>query len=138
MIGREVNLTWRDDVRQYRPNIAAIVRIENQVRIATGRPDFGIADLLTRIDKDPVMFAIVWGTMLNDAGFDVPGGAKPQDAAEAWHQACWDTLTSGAVDKTVQRDIESARDTIIAMVAPSIDLGKSPAPRSSKSSAARK
>jgi hypothetical protein len=128
-IARDIDLTWRGDVRPFTPTIQSIVKIENVVRKATERPDFSIADVMLRLDRDPVVFAAVWGTMLHIAGHDRDAGVKDADAVEWWYQQAWIAITNAAVDPVAIADLTSARDVIVKMVAPSVDLGKQAAPR---------
>jgi hypothetical protein len=136
-ITREIDLTWQGASKPFAPTITSIVRIENAVRKATERPDFSIAEVLMRLDKDPVMFAVVWGSMLTLAGHELPDGVSPADAMEHWYQEAWQALTSAATDKIAMQDLTSARDVIYQMVAPTVDLGKPAAPPA-KAAGARK
>jgi hypothetical protein len=137
-IAREIDLTWQGASKPFVPSITSIVRIENAVRKATERPDFSIAEVLMRIDKDPVMFAVVWGAMLTLAGHVAPEDVKPADTMEYFYQGAWEALTKGVSDPHAMQDLTSARDAIFQMVAPSVDVGKPPAPLVVASGAAKK
>lgn len=128
-ISREVDLTWKGAEKPFAPTITSIVRIENAVRKATDRPEFSIAEVMMRLDADPVLFAVVWGTMLHLSGHERPDDVAEADAVEYWYQSAWEAITSAGQDKQAVRDIESARDAIVKMVAPTVDLGKQAAPR---------
>lgn len=136
-IAREIDLTWQGASKPFVPSITSIVRIENAVRKATERPEFSIAEVLMRIENDPVMFAVVWGAMLTLAGHVPPNEVSPADTMEYFYQSAWEALTKAGSDPHAMQDLTSARDAIFQMVAPSVDVGKPPAPRA-KSGATRK
>jgi len=129
MIGRTVKLTWKGESKDYSPNIGAIIHIENVVKAASGRHDFNIGYMLQNLDRDPAMFALVWGTMLHSAGHELADGIPAKDAQAFWHQKAWDALISSGSDKAVETDLISARDAISAMVMPKVDMGKPAAPQ---------
>ena len=137
-ITREIDLTWQGASKPFAPTITSIVRIENAVRKATERPDFSIADALMRLDKDPVMFAVVWGSMLHLAGHDRADDVNDADAVDWWYQQAWQAMTQAAEDKLAMQDLSAARDVLFQMVAPSVDLGKPAAPRAQPSGGAKK
>lgn len=126
---REMDLTWQGASRPFAPSVMSIMRIENNIRKVTGRPDFSISHLMARMEDDPVVFAAVWGAMLHLAGHKADDDVSEADAIEWWYQEAWQAITSLGVDDNALADLNCVRDIIIAMVAPSVDLGKPAAPR---------